>query len=86
MPEPDARRVTAAVLVELLLAVLCAGTMEHRLVVAEAILLAACDLGADREVAGALLEAINGGEVERITTLANRVVQQVRRSAQPVCR
>lgn len=84
--KPSVEQEIAVALVELLLHVLSAGETSHRLIVAEAILLAACDLGADREVAGALLEAINGGEVERITTLANRVVQQVRRSAQPVCR
>lgn len=60
-------------LVELLLEMLAGADMARRLSVAEAVLMAACEIGASAETCGALLEAINGGEVERITVLTARV-------------
>ena len=65
-------------LVEILLDVLFAADMALRLSVSEAVLTAATELGASRETAGALLEAINGNETERIRRLADRMQGEMR--------
>lgn len=71
-------------LVEILLDVLFAADMALRLSVSEAVLTAATELGASRETAGALLEAINGGETDRIRRLADRMQGEMRARAEGV--
>ena len=68
---------TGVALIELLLGMLAGADMARRLAVAEAVLGVACELGASIETAGALLEAINGGEAGRITALAARVTAEL---------
>lgn len=69
---------TAVALVELLLTMLARSDMAERLAIAEAMLIVAHAFGADAGDCGAMLEAINGGEVERITALAEAVAGRIR--------
>ena len=65
-------------MIELLLGMLAGADMARRLVVCEAVLMAACELGAAPETCGALLEAINGSESARIRQLAAEVLRPLR--------